>query len=848
MTEIERITVDRAENVITDSENPLISFALRSDSSAVELESAEITVGNWRKTVAEQTDIMYDGEPLLPFSKYTVNITAQSNNGDVAKKSADFYTGRLNLPWTAKWIGDKKYAVKKGESPVPVTMRKRFFAKKSVTRAYIAATAIGIYELELNGKRITDGFFSPGFTSYKNDLQYEVFDVTELVEEENEITAIIGGGWAVGRFTYESKSGITAKRPSFLYELFVEYADGTKEVVLSDKTWEITYDGNYRFCDFYDGETFDATVSYKDALWKFADEIELPFSPKISARYGEKVCAREVFSPQKVFASPSGKTIYDFGQNFAGVVRLTFNGKKGRVITIRHAEALEKREIFVKSLRTAKATVKYICKDGLQTYMPKMTYMGFRYAEIDGVSPKGVLVEGVAVYSDLSVTGDFECSDKRLNKLHKNAVWSGKSNFVDIPTDCPQRDERQGWTGDIAIFANTACYNFDMRRFLEKWLKDLVSEQSRLGGIPLVVPKHGNTAPSVPTACWGDSVIIVPWELYKNYGDKAILEKTYPAMLSYMRSVKFFSSLSGLGKRRFIWKLPFQFGDWCAPEGYVKDWMARGKWIATAYYANSCRIMSEISKILGKEKESKYFSDLFEKICDAYESLFADGNGKLNCEFQSAYVLPLAFGMISGEKKRKMTDNLVKLLEKTDRHISTGFPSTSKILFALSDGGREDEAYKLLLTDTCPSWLYEVKCGATTFWERWDSMNPDGTLKLKSPVSPEDAGMGSLNHYAYGAVCEFLYRRVLGLEPTSLGYKTFSVSPVVGGGLTYAKGSHVCPYGRIEVSWKINGGVFTVEVSVPVSCSCEVTMQSGKKYIVKSGKHAFSETYNGGSK
>jgi len=840
MLKINEIRIENLKgNCVTDNVSPTVSFSLLSDKQNTELLKAVVSVGDWEKTVYTHVDIIYDGK-LTPFSYYIVEITAYDNHGESAVSSASFQTGRLKLPWEAKWITDRPYKPEKKTSPIPMTFQKTFCANKTIAKAYMTVTAMGIYELSVNGQTVTNEYFAPGFTSYKNTLQYNYYDVTDLLKNNNRIIAVVGGGWAVGRFTYGSKSQIISKRQAFLLELFLEYSNGSTEKIVTDETWQVTMNGNYRFGDFYDGETFDATVDLDKVAWKDADTTTFRFKPSITARYGCSVKAHEKFVPVKTFIAPNGEIVYDFGQNFAGVVNLEIDGKQDQMITVRHAEILCNGNLSVKSLRTAKATATYICMNGKQTYSPKLTYMGFRYVGISGIEMANIKVSAFAVYSDIEETGTFKCSEPLINKLQNNIVWSAKSNFVDIPTDCPQRDERQGWTGDISVFSSTACYNFDLSRFLEKWLLDLRSEQGILGGIPFVVPRHGDKWPVVPTACWGDSCILVPWAEYVARGSKFLLQKQYPTMKKYLKSVKSWAGLFSIGKsQRRIWKLLFQFGDWCAPDGYIKDWMGKGKWIATAYYANSCNIMAKIAEILGNEKDRSYYCKLNREICNAYINVFTDKNGKLKQEFQTAYVLPIYFNMADENTKKKMADNLARLVKERDFHLSTGFTGTPYLLFALSDCGKIDIAYKLLMQGTCPSWLYEVKHGATTLWEQWSAVSPDN--EKNGLAFDESDSEASFNHYAYGAVGDFLYRRVAGIEATSGGYRTFNIKPVIGGNLIYAESCHKTPYGNIVSKWKVENGIFSLDFEVPVSTICTVTLPSGETKNFSSGKYTLSE-------
>lgn len=543
MLEIRDVQIDGKADNRTDHLEPELAFALESDIPGTSLADAAVTVsGRTFGCGNNQTGFPLKGLALQPFTEYPVEIRARDNHGQEATAAASFRTGRLTLPWKASWITDKDYSFGKKQSPVPMTFRRTFTTTKPIHRAYITATAIGIYELTLNGEKVGDSYFAPGFTSYKKNLQYQFYDVTEQLVCSNTLIAVVAGGWAVGRFTYENKNKITAPRQALLLELFIEYTDGTAESVVTDNSWDVTLQGNYRKACLYDGETYDASVNLEAVRWKRADEVQLPFCPKITLENSRVIC-REILHPVSHFENSAGETIYDFGQNFAGVVELRIRGKAGQTITVRHAEVLEGDRLYTASLRTAKAEILYICKEGAQTYLPRLTYMGFRYIAVTGIAPEALEVKARVLPSDFEESGNFSCSNVLLNRLQSNIRWSALSNFVDIPTDCPQRDERQGWTGDIAVFASTACYNFNLSRFYEKWLKDMRLEQSRGGGIPTVVPIQGCSTPVVATACWGDSCILVPWAEYLARGNLELLRRQYPCMKRYMKAVRFWASL-----------------------------------------------------------------------------------------------------------------------------------------------------------------------------------------------------------------------------------------------------------------------------------------------------------------
>ena len=818
-----------AAGCVTDKAAPSFSFSLDSDRQGAELKRAVIRVGDWERTTTEQIALEYDGKPLEPYSTYKAELTVWDDVGENAQAELTFETGRLSEPWTAKWITDGDYHfTEKKVSPVPMTFRKRFATEKKVKSARIYATAMGIYELSLNGCKVGDEFFAPGFTSYKSRLQYQTYDVTDSLKKENELVVTVGGGWAVGSFVFTRKNRITADRQALLLELRLEYEDGSVQLMGSDTDWDVTMRGSYRAADFYDGESYDATVRLSDIDFHKATLEKLRVQPEIFAATGVPVRAHERLVPTACSETKEG-IVYDFGQNFAGVVQLKLRGKRGQKVTVRHAEILKPDgTLNTAFLRTAKATAVYICEGGEQTYMPRLTYMGFRYICIDGIAAENVQVTAYALYSDIERVGSFSCSLDKLNRLQENILWSAKSNLMDIPTDCPQRDERMGWTGDIAVFAPTACYNFNMSRFFDKWLADMRVEQLRTGGIPNTVPAQGYgfpaTMPTMAIEFWGDACVMVPWAEYQAKGDKKVLENCYAMMKKYVDACRFWAGLLSFGKHRYLWNTPsvLHFGDWVAPDvPHMSQWQKRSKWTATASLKNTSGLLADIAAILGKNEDEKTYRQVSERAAKAYRDILTDGNGKLNEEFQTAYVLPLYFGIFGGKEKENAVDNLVKLVQKNNYCIGTGFPGTPYILFALADNGRADVAYKMLFNEKCPSWLYEVKQGATTIWERWDGLDENG----ECPIGDDGTDMMiSYNHYASGAVGDFMYRRIAGIEMTEPGYRHFKIKPVMTEQLSSARGSIETPYGEIVSDWKFEDGTFTIHVHVPVGTECSLEL------------------------
>jgi alpha-L-rhamnosidase len=513
----------------------------------------------------------------------------------------------------------------------------------------------------------------------------------------------------------------------------------------------------------------------------------------------------------EILTSPSGRTLVDFGQNLTGWTRLRLTGPAGTEVQVSHAEVLEHGELGVRPLRTAKATDRYVLSGGDDVFEPTMTFHGFRYVQVDGWP--GLTqdeIEAVVVHSELRRIGRFECSDDLLNRLHRNVVWSFRGNALDVPTDCPQRDERLGWTGDLAVFAPTAAYLFDVRGFLADWLLDLTAEQQSAGGIvPLVVPDpltiQGDRMNSGgPYALWGDASVWVPWALWQAYGDREILESQFVSMATHVRRVVAKVSPSGL------WDKGFQFGDWVDPDAPADEpWASKVHpgVVATACLYRTARIVSEVASLLHRPEEAMEFRAVAERTRSAFHEHYVSPDGTVYSQAQTAYALAIAFGLLDGEIRQRAGHRLAELARSNGYHVGTGFAGTPYVLDALTDTGHLEEAYGMLLERSCPSWLYPVTMGATTVWERWDSMLEDGT------INPGE--MTSFNHYALGAVADWMHRTVGGISPLEPGYRRVRIAPRPGGGLTWAKASLDTPHGEVSVEWRLHGTEIAVETALP---------------------------------
>ncbi|MEW1834140.1 family 78 glycoside hydrolase catalytic domain [Microbacterium sp. NPDC079995] len=725
------------------------------------------------------------------------------------------------------------------EGEAAAYLRRPFALTSLPKRATLRATALGVMEARLNGTVVGDEVLAPGWTSYRHRLVVAEHDVTDaLVLGENVLAAIVGEGWALGRLGWENKRNHYTTRPALFAELVLEYGDRT-EIIGSDATFRAGTGGT-RDNSIYDGETFDARLEqagwdvagFDDSSWEGVEVVEWPLEA-LTDSPAEPIRRVEILPPVEILTTPSGKTVVDFGQNLSGRVRFTVTAEAGTVITLRHAEVMTGGEIDVETLRTAKATDRFISAGGTRTWEPRFTFHGFRYVELDGwpgeVDP--TTISAVVTHSDMRRTGWLETSDPLLNQLHSNAVWSMRDNFVGVPTDCPQRDERLGWTGDINAFAPTAAFLYDVRGVLRSWLQDLAVEQKATGFVPWVVPDVLST-PSSPTALWSDVAVSLPWALYREYGDRAILENSYESMTSFIRQVE--GLLDGDG----LWSSGFQYGDWLDPDA-PDDNPAGGKTdrhlVASAYLCKTTREMADTARVLGHDQDAAEFAALAERVRAAFRREYVTEKGRVAGETVTGYSLAIAFGILDDEQRAHAGDLLARLVAKAGYRISTGFAGTPLVTDALSSTGHLEEAYLLLMETGCPSFLYPVTMGATTIWERWDSVRPDGTIN--------PSGMTSLNHYALGAVVDWMHRTIGGLSALEPGYTHMRIAPQVGGGLTSASLRHTTVAGDVEVSWQRDGQSMTLIAMVPDGATAEVVLPShpdGETHEVGGGTHRWT--------
>ena len=705
-----------------------------------------------------------------------------------------------------------------------------------VQTAELHMSSLGVFEAALNGTPVSDDVLSPGWSSYEWRLRYRSYDVRAQLAERNTIEVLVGNGWYRGRLGWSGNRSLYGSRLGLIAQLEISFADGHRQIVVTDERWQARR-SDTTVNDLYDGQTIDARRRGEPHETSAVEAIDFDLA-RLTPYVGPRVRRQETLRPMRIWTSPAGKTLVDFGQNLVGWIRLRARGPQGETITVRHAEVLENDELGVRPLRTALATDHFILSGGADTFEPTLTFHGFRYAEVEGypgeLSP--VAIEAVVIHSEMHRTGTFECSDEALNQLHRNVVWSLRGNFVDVPTDCPQRDERLGWTGDLAVFAPTAAFLYDVQGFLQDWLLDLAAEQRAAGGrIPFVIPDvlkyDADESPlrAESTAVWADAAVWVPWALWRAYGDRSILDMHYESMALHVRYVAALRSPNGL------WDTGFQFGDWLDPDAPPdKPWHAKADRavVATACLYRGARAVADAAALLGRADDAEEFAALADETRDAFNEHFVGGEGAIRSDAPTAYALAIVFGLLDDVTMHAAGDRLAVLVAQNGYRVSTGFAGTPYITDALTMTGHVDDAYRLLLERSCPSWIYPVTMGATTVWERWDSMLPDGS------INPGE--MTSFNHYALGAVADWMHRTVGGIAPLEAGYARVLIAPRPGGDLAWANAAFDSRHGRVEVSWQKTDGELTLEVSLPEGVSGLLDVPGLPRTDLGAGAHRFT--------
>ncbi|NSW90763.1 MAG: family 78 glycoside hydrolase catalytic domain [Firmicutes bacterium] len=820
----------------------------------------------------QSVHVEYSGKLLESCTRYYYRVKIWDNKGNESAWSETAYWEMgLLCPeeWIAKWISintadiaDTVYNTGAGThghesdgseptagysklDPCPY-MRKRFKLDGKIKKVRVYATALGLYELRINGLKVGDYLFTPGWTSYNKRIQYQTYDVTSLLNEgQNAIGIILGNGWYKGNLAWTKQKNIYGDRLAALVQMHITYEDGREDVIISDESWKYST-GPILMSEIYHGEIYDArlekegwdTPDYYDGDWK---EVVILDKPKqvLIAQEGPYVKKIEEIKPVNIIETPSGETVIDMGQNMVGWVRFKVKGKAGDKVVLQHGEVLDKNgNFYIENLRSAKQRIEYVLKGNtVETYEPHFTFQGFRYVKLVEYPGKPSIEDfkGIVIHSDMEQTGEFECSNELVNQLQHNILWGQKGNFLDVPTDCPQRDERLGWTGDAEVFIRTACFNMNTALFFKKWLRDLKADQLENGGVPHVIP-HVLGPNDHSSSAWGDAATICPWTVYLCFGDKRILEEQYESMKSWVEYIR------AQGDDEYLWNTGFHFGDWLgldAKEGSYTGATSKD-YIATAFYAYSISLLVKAAKVLGKEDDVCEYSELHRNVIEAFRKEFITPNGRISAPTQTAHVLALMFNLVEEKDRKRTIDTLVKYLEENKFHLTTGFVGTPYLCHVLSQNGCNDIAYKLVTQTDYPSWLYQVTKGATTIWEHWDGIKEDGSF-----WSPN---MNSFNHYAYGSIGDWLYRVAAGIniDEDRPGYKHIIIKPRPNKEFDYVKSGIKTCYGEVTSEWVRNEGTMEINVCIPHNTTAEVILPGANiNNLYENGKHVKSEEIEG---
>ena len=786
-----------------------------------------------KQTSEQSTWITYGGKSLESRQKVYWQVKYWNQDKEASNWSAinHFELGLLNnKDWKAKWIGldTKKEKVLGSENNIihrPQYLRKDFELSNDVASARLYITAKGVFDVAINGKDVSDDVMPPGYTPYKKRIETITYDVSSFIESgQNTIGVELAAGWHSGRLGWQKSYWIDTETPKMLCQLELTMKDGSKEMILSDENWKGTTNGPIRLSEIYDGESYDAnfeipnwnTNNFNDKNWETVNAFSTTDDIRLEPKRHTTVKTKIELATKEVLEK-DGAAIFDFQQNMVGVPLIKVPMKKGQTLKVRFAEKLAPDGTFyTKNYRGALSTNYYTAsKDGVIEYKPKFTFHGFQYVELSGFDkskePSKDWVTGLVQYSDFEENGTFTSSHEKLNQLQSNIVWGLRGNFFDIPTDCPQRDERMGWTGDAQVFGPTSMFNADVYKFWASWMQSVRESQYENGGIPWVVPDVLNN--NKVSAGWGDACTIIPWKIYLRTGDKKILEENFEMMKAWVAYHEN-TSKNGISKMGF-------FADWLQPLPENGD--NRGdtskSLIGTAFFARSAKLTAKTAKVLGKTAEFEKYNTIYKNVAKVFEKRFFE-NGKVKgknvTETQTSYLLGLAFALISEENKANAKKHLLRKIEEADNHLRTGFLGTPLLSKVLDETGEIDLMYKLLFNETYPSWFYSINQGATTIWERWNSYSKEEGFNSQK--------MNSLNHYAYGAIGEWMYERIAGIAPLEAGYKTIRIAPQVRQPLTSAAASVNVPYGKISSSWELNGNEFQLHLEIPPNTTAKVSI------------------------
>ena len=716
-----------------------------------------------------------------------------------------------------------------------------FDAKKTVKKATLSVSAIGLYAAYINQKRVGNAVLAPGWTIYNERVQYQTYDVTALLDTSNTLSIEVGAGWAVGNIAWGTK--MFADQTSLVASLTILYTDGTREEIWTDTAWDV-YTTPILYSDIYHGETVDKTAEIKH----LGKAIRSNYKTKLVAQVGEFITEHERVAPVEIIRTPRGETVIDFGQEVTGYVEVRIKAERGARILLHHAEVLDKEgNFYTDNLRKAKCENLYVCSGGEDVFKPSFSFQGFRYVRLSEFPTETIDLDAfcaIVVHSDMKRTGYFRCGNEKINQLYHNVIWGQKGNYLDTPTDCPQRDERLGWTGDAQVFARTAAINFNVKKFFTKWLGEMAIEQRPNGGIPEFIPRcKKNRGEYVAVATgWADAACIIPWEIYLAYGDKKLLAEHYPMMRKWIMYLHY------TGPEEFLWLGGDHYGDWLAMDHGEDSYKGATStdFIASAFYANSVALLLKAEKALGYDTAK--FEERYRKVVSAFREHYLP-NGELRQypdlnpngisdppnETQTAYALVLKFNLCEEKDRQRFADRLAEMIRENGMRMTTGFLGTPYLLHALTENGHTDIAYELLFQEQNPSWLYSVNHGATTIWEHWNGIKEDGSFWSKD--------MNSFNHYAYGAVYDWIFGKAVGIEPMddAPAYREITLAPHPDRRLGFADGSIDTQFGTIRSYWYYKDDVVYYEFTIPAGVTAHLTLPSGRTETLGEGTYHFAE-------
>ena len=833
----------RSNPIGLDEKEPAFSWKLQSDSRNVRQHACRIRVTRDGRTVWDtgltETDQsvyhVYHGEPLLPQTRYQVLVEVCDSRNETASAEGFFETGLMQ--WQSMEAGWITHGFEDDLVPCAV-FRRAFSISKPLLWARAYVTALGVYEMKLNGQRVGDAFLAPGWTSYQERLQVQTYDLTDSLQEENRLEVTVGNGWYKGILGFYGQGNHYGTRTALLAQIDLCYADGARERICTDESWQSTT-GPRRSGELYHGEVIDYALPEQPAVQARAYEYTKEI---LTGQESEPVRITQRVPVRQVLTSPRGETILDFGQNLTGVVEARLQLPRGTKVTLRHAEALDENgNLFTVNLRTAKATDTFVCSGQQDVFLPAFTYHGFRYAAVEGIeNPDPSAFTACVLHTDFARPGHFSCGNEKINRLWQNIDWTMRSNYLDIPMDCPQRDERLGYTGDAEIFLPTAVFHGHLALFYRKWLRDLRTEQSDLFGIPLSVPDILRT--HVDVSIWHEAATIVPWVIYQTYGDRRLLQEQYDSMAASVEYTRRLTGEKGLLQSDNC----SQFGDWVAldapkgpfrrpPEGlmYPSNEEKGGGTdlclIGNAYYLYSIDIMAGAAEALGRKDEEKAWRALYQDVLEKFRAEYITPHGRLVSETQTAAALMLYFGLAEEKDRKGILDRLKLNLVQRKKHLLTGFVGTEYLPHALSRYGLHQLMGDILLKEDCPSWLYEVNLGATTVWELWDGVNPDGSFNLFE--------MNSLNQYGFATVGSWLVRELAGLKPLEPGYRKSRIAPRLVKGIPSVRASYETPYGLLACELKCENGQFRASIRIPENTTAVVSLPGREEEEMGSGEY-----------